>query len=392
MAANPIDVKAVTAAGLAALKRGDPLAARACFDQAVSTGAADASVWYGLSLVHRMLGASDQEGAALDEALKHDARHLPSLIAKGDLFAKLGDRRAADSYYSAASKLAAMIPDLPTEWQAELRRIEVASQRFAREYEKHLLAALGSAGLGATGTQRFAHAIDLLLGKKQIYLQQPKNFFFPELPHIQFFDRLDFPWVAALERECAAIRAEVAAVLDAGTGLVPYLQRDANRPAFNKTGLLDNTDWSAFFLIKDGEPVAENAARCPRTMAALRYVPLCRIDNRTPSVLFSVLRPGARIPPHHGFMNTRLICHLPLIVPPDCGIRVGNETRAWREGEVLVFDDSIEHEAWNASSQRRAVLIFDIWRPELSDKERALVAMMLAAIDQYEGRRRQWVD
>jgi aspartyl/asparaginyl beta-hydroxylase (cupin superfamily) len=108
-------------------------------------------------------------------------------------------------------------------------------------------------------------------------------------------------------------------------------------------------------------------------------------------VLFSLLRPGARIPPHHGFMNARLICHLPLIVPPNCGLRVGNETREWREGEVVVFDDSIEHEAWNSSNEPRAVLIFDVWRPELSDKERHLVTTMLAAIDRFDGPR-QWTD
>jgi aspartyl/asparaginyl beta-hydroxylase (cupin superfamily) len=70
--------------------------------------------------------------------------------------------------------------------------------------------------------------------------------------------------------------------------------------------------------------------------------------------------------------------------------RVGNETRPWREGEVVIFDDSIEHEAWNRSQQLRVVLLFDIWRPELTDKERALVATMLESIDRYGGPRREW--
>jgi aspartate beta-hydroxylase len=166
---------------------------------------------------------------------------------------------------------------------------------------------------------------------------------------------------------------------------VPYVQRDPDRPAFDVRGLLDNPKWSAFFLIKDGAVVESHAARCPRTMAALAAVPLCRIDRRTPSVLFSLLQPGARIPPHHGFTNARLIGHLPLIVPSDCALRVGSETRAWREGEVLLFDDSIEHEAWNSSERPRMVLIFDVWRPELSAKERELIAAMLGAIDTFGG-------
>jgi aspartate beta-hydroxylase len=109
-------------------------------------------------------------------------------------------------------------------------------------------------------------------------------------------------------------------------------------------------------------------------------------------VLFSLLRPGARIPPHHGFTNARLICHLPLIVPPQCALRVGNETRSWTEGEVVLFDDSIEHEAWNSSNEPRIVMIFDVWRPELSAEERDLVAAVLAAVDSFGGSRRQWTE
>jgi aspartate beta-hydroxylase len=170
------------------------------------------------------------------------------------------------------------------------------------------------------------------------------------------------------------------------------VQRDRDRPTFDMRGLLDNPSWGAFFLIKDGAPVEENAPLCPRTMAAVSELPLCRIDGRTPSVLFSLLRPGARIPPHHGFTNARLIGHLPLIVPPGCALRVGNETRAWREGEVLLFDDSIEHEAWNRSERSRVVLIFDVWRPELSSVERRLVTRMLTAIDGFGGPRQRWAE
>ena len=83
-------------------------------------------------------------------------------------------------------------------------------------------------------------------------------------------------------------------------------------------------------------------------------------------------------------VNTRLICHLPLIVPENCGaLRVGNEMRAWTEGEMLIFDDSIQHEAWNDSDKERVVLLFDIWRPELSEEERALVGTVLTAARSY---------
>lgn len=332
------------------------------------------------------------EGAALDRALALDPHHLPSLLAKGDLFAKRKDLRAADAFYRAALKLAATNPSLPPDWRAALGRAQEFSQQIARDYEAHLLRALGPAGLGTPGTERFSHAVDLLLGRTEIYLQQPKFFYYPELPQIQFFDRSDFPWIEAFEREFAAIRAEAAALLKVDTGFVPYIQGTANRPTFDVRGLMNNTNWGAFFLIKDGVVVRDNAALCPRTMAALSAVPLCMIEDRTPSVLFSLLRPGTRIPPHHGFMNARLIGHLPLIVPPNCALRVGNQTREWREGQIVLFDDSIEHEAWNSSAEPRIVLIFDVWRPELSLKERELVAATLKAIDQFDGSSRKWTE
>jgi aspartate beta-hydroxylase len=108
-------------------------------------------------------------------------------------------------------------------------------------------------------------------------------------------------------------------------------------------------------------------------------------------VLFSLLRPGAHIAPHNGYTNVRLICHLPLIVPGHCTLRVGNETRSWREGELMIFDDSIEHEASNGSSELRAILLFDVWRPEVTADERTLVSALLKSVDAF-GPQRQWTD
>jgi aspartyl/asparaginyl beta-hydroxylase (cupin superfamily) len=81
----------------------------------------------------------------------------------------------------------------------------------------------------------------------------------------------------------------------------------------------------------------------------------------------------------------RLVTHLPLVVPPGCGFRVGNDVRAWAEGQAWVFDDTIEHEAWNDSEQLRAILMFDIWHPQLTGPERALVTAMNAGINAFSG-------
>ena len=154
--------------------------------------------------------------------------------------------------------------------------------------------------------------------------------------------------------------------------------------------MLNNPAWSAHYLWKNGEVVAENAARFPKTMHALRNAPLSYVPNRSPSILFSLLRPGAHIPPHNGLINTRLICHLPVIVPGKCRFRVGNETRDWVEGKGWAFDDTIEHEAWNGSDRTRVILLFDVWRPELTDEERKLVVSLFETIDAHSGKKPDW--
>ena len=161
----------------------------------------------------------------------------------------------------------------------------------------------------------------------------------------------------------------------------PYLQAREDRPTYDFHGLLDNPDWSTLYLWENGGPVEQNVARFPKTFAAMQQVPLPHITTRAPSILFSLLKPGARIEAHNGMINTRLICHLPLIVPPGCGFRVGNEVREWEVGKLLIFDDTIEHEAWNDSGEDRVVLIFDVWRPELTEDERRAVTAIFEAID-----------
>jgi aspartyl/asparaginyl beta-hydroxylase (cupin superfamily) len=189
--------------------------------------------------------------------------------------------------------------------------------------------------------------------------------------------------VPELEAATPAIRAELEALLDAGADFQPYIEDDRNRPHREFYGLHGNDSWTALYLWKDGQPVEEVAARCPQTMAALARVPMTRIGSRTPSVLFSKLTPGAHIPPHRGMLNCRLICHLPLIVPDGCWLRVGNETRSWNEGKLLIFDDSIQHEAKNDSGETRIILLFDVWRPELSEDERAGISAIFDTIDRF---------
>jgi aspartyl/asparaginyl beta-hydroxylase (cupin superfamily) len=378
----PADLQQAWEAGARALREGRARDALSEFSKITALGQAGAPVWAAAAVAHRALGDAAGEREALKTALRVDPRNLHALLMMADHFAEAGDTRAADSYYNAFSKLAEATGDPAL--KGKIDRALRARADYAASYAARLGEGLRGHDLARPGAARMRRALDLMLGKSELFLQQPRYFYFPELPNIEYAERQAFPWLDRVEAATDAIRAELLQVLEQDQAFAPYIEAEPDRPLFDDQGKVGNPNWSAFYLWKAGAPVPENAARCPATMAALSEAPLCRIPGRTPSIFFSLLRPGMHITPHHGFMNARYVCHLPLIVPGDCAMRVGSQTRAWAEGEACVFDDSIEHEAWNRHPDRlRVVLIFDIWRPELSADERDFIGAVMQAVDSY---------
>lgn len=374
------------AAGVAALRKGDAEGAKQILHEVIGRGNPLPAPWFLLAQACRHAGDRDGEDAALDKVLEAQPRNIGALIMKGDCYARNGDKRAAGSFYRDALLLASAggTPQSPI-IAAELQRVEAASQQFSRDFEGHLESRLTNAGLPERArSNRFRDALDIMAGRKQVYLQQPTSFYFPGLPQIEFYERSEFPWVTEIEAAIPDIRGELEAVVREDQAFSPYIQHDPDRPPLT-SDLLGDPSWSAFHLFEAGAPLPENAGRCPITMEALRCAPMPFIRGRSPMALFSLLKPGAHIPPHTGLFNTRLICHIPLILPPNCSLRVGNQIREWRPGEALFFDDSIEHEAWNRSSETRVVLIFEVWRPEISEDERQALTAMFEAITDYGG-------
>ena len=391
MQAPLIDTLSLARSGVEALRRGDARAARESFERIVATGQADASACLGLAYACRSLQDNEASRAAVDKALALEPRNLRALILKADHLAEEGDARAASAFYLAAVKAAPPPDQLPSDLRNDVERAQAMCDRYAAQFEAFLKDRLLGSGLAdGRPARRFAQSLDILFGKKKIYFQDPLYYFFPELPQIQFYERNDFPWLDKIESATAEIRAELMEVLKEEAAFTPYVQGEARRPHNEQEGMLNNPAWSAYYLWKDGAVVADHAARCPRTMQALAGAPLTKVKGRSPAVLFSLLRPGAHIPPHTGYVNTRLICHLPLVVPGSCSLRVGNDTRALVEGKAWLFDDTMEHEAWNGSDRTRVILLFEIWRPELTGEERRFVSAMFEAIDTHSGTTSAW--
>jgi len=373
------DLEAIARSGVTALRAGDAAAAREAFDAVVAAGAATPQLKLLQAQACIALGEGAAAERALDGVLADDPRNLFALTMRGDAALGRGDEQSATSFYQLA--LANRPPDaaLSPDLRARLDRAEAHMTAIGGRFRAHLDRAL--AAVPQPGA-RFAEAVDILAGEKPIQLQQPTSFYFPQLPQIAFYAREDFAWVAALEAAVPAMRAELEALLATDAGLTPYVQAAPDR-ASRGHALLNDPRWSAVHLWQDGERTTA-APLAPVTMAALDAVPLPFIAGRSPMALFSVLAAQTHIPRHHGMLNTRLIVHVPLIVPDGCRLRVGNHTRTVEPGKAMIFDDSIEHEAWNDSDAVRVVLLFEIWRPELTEAERRALTAMFEAIATYE--------
>lgn len=332
--------------------------------------------WFNAAREQSAAGDDEAALASLDRALALQPYFLPALLAKGKVLDRLGRGEEAIVLYRA---FLPSLPDgagFPESIRAQIAEaraaVEADSERRAEAYAE-AVAEVAAAHPGADFRRAEAFA-GQRAGRRKVYVQQPTGGHFPFLPAIEFFDRGLFPWIEALERETDAIRGELLSLwAEEDPNFRPYVAYDPTQPTNQWAELNLSPRWSAWFLWENGERIEANCARCPATAEAIGRVPLVDIPGKAPSVMFSVLQPRTRIPPHTGSTNARTTVHLPLVVPEGCGFRVGAETREWREGEAWAFDDTIEHEAWNDGPQVRAILILDVWNPLLSEAEREVV-------------------
>ena len=389
----PGNPEAINFVAITALQAGETRRSLELLQQGVAVNPGDATLHKNLGLAYRASGDSQSAITAFSEAVRLKPDFVTAHLNRGALLAELGRREEALNAYmlgfDAGEKigqflnLSSMPPGIRV-----LAEKGFALLREARLAAFHAALAPVEKQHGAAALARVWQCLHAYLGMQPEAqlgpLQRPTFMSFPGIPSRAWFERAEFPWMQDLERHTDAIRAELLAVLGSDVGFRPFIQVPTEHPgaAYWKQ-LNDSPSWNAFFFYRDGERNAENHARCPVTSAALDAAPLIRVAEHSPEVFYSVLKPGAHIPPHTGVVNVRLVTHLPLIVPPDCGIRVGSETRGWEEGKCVVFDDTFEHEAWNKSGQTRVVLIFDTWNPYLSAAERDGMRAAIEALGRF---------
>ena len=379
LAAAPNHPQALTFLGQYSMRRGDTRGAIDMLERATRAAPRDPIVLLNLAFAQRAAGNTAAEMGALSAALAADPYCYPALLARGALLERTGQQREAARTYRDALKIVPSDDRLSPDMRAMAERARAAVKENIEALDAFLEKKLGP--MRREAQTRFDEAKDAMIGKKQIYVSEASLFRVPRLPAIPFFDRDLFPWLAEFEAQTPAIREELVNLLQTKKeGFHPYMQYPEGVPLNQWAELNNNMRWKSLDLWKDGKRVEEHAVLCPRTMAALENVPLSFIPDVAPCALFSALEPRTHIPAHAGVTNARSLVHLPLILPGPARFRVGNEVREWKLGQAWVFDDTLEHEAWNDADQLRVIMIVDVWNPYLSEGERELIA---AAISGY---------
>ena len=375
-------------AGIAALQGSRAKEARDQFQAAIDAGLATANSWLGLTLASLVLEDNRAAETAVDEVLFREPRHLRGLIIKGDLLLGRDEPRAAFSYYNLIMQLAATLADIPAQLKQDLARIQDRMAEMSAQFQSDLMGYLSEGGYRReAASARFNLGLDMLLGKVERehdprpFPKKPHAFYLPDMPYQPFYPVDTLPWVSRLESATDAINQELNHFLSGQPQeFAPYVHGGLEVPAQTPESINDPDSWTAAFLWRDGMAQEDVMSEHPTLCSLMESMPLTEVGGFLPSVLFSRLRPGARIDPHTGLLNCRLICHLPLVVPPGCGLRVGEERREVARGRVWAFDDSINHEAWNDSDADRIVLIFDIWHPDLDEQEQRDIKALLEAV------------
>lgn len=193
----------------------------------------------------------------------------------------------------------------------------------------------------------------------------PGRLWIPGLRAQPWHDPAELPWLAEVAASRAELLAEARALLERGLFAVSGESRED----------LDYRGWVAVDLMTINLDVGEDSFRAETYTFPenRRRAPLAaKLMKRLPLIgdcFYSVLKPGGVVNPHFSYFNGKLICHLGLSVPPDCGIRVAGETRRWEDGNFLLFDDTYTHDTWNRSEAPRILFHMGVWHPDLAPHE-----------------------
>ncbi|MGL5838404.1 MAG: aspartyl/asparaginyl beta-hydroxylase domain-containing protein [Sphingorhabdus sp.] len=339
------------------------------------------AAWMKLAAMANAMGDAPASLDAANGALAIQPMDFTALLMRAmQLHALERFDEAGDGYGRALAQL-------PGTYPPQMKpAIDIARQRYRDWQQRQFQNLCNKVSAVTPMSQKFERFIASALRMEPFEREGPTHYCYPGLGSIGYYDDCLFGWLTDLEAASNIIQDEFERVVDAEAAqLVPYINYPAGVPLEQWSILNNNADWTAIHLLQNGRTIEANARHCPQLMKLLATLPQPDIYGAGPNAMFSLLAPGAHIPPHTGISNARLVCHLPIIVPEGCWFRIGKETRLWERGKAWVFDDTIEHEAMNPSGELRVVMICDIWHPMLDATERAGIKAVIEAGGQLHG-------
>ena len=388
---QPHDVESIDVLALIALRRGQVSQARELLEAAVAAAPEHALTWHHLGRVHEVAGDLAGAAAAHRSALTLAPAMFVIRLHYASALERIGQiEQAALQFFRAIQDAQAHGRWTNAETTAPaLRPMVEHAVQVVRSNRRNTFATLFEPlrqRFGADSLQRVERCLRIYFHEEAPVFpdprQRPTFLYFPGLPPAPYPERALFPWIESLEAHTDAIRKELLRLLPSETGRERVFSNETIERQ-NLRGLRTPPSWNGYYFYRHGVRREDNCSSCPVTARALDLLPLSHIREHGPEVLFSVFTAGTHLLPHRGVTNTRLVGHLPLIVPGDCALNVGGEVHHWREGQVVIFDDTYEHEAWNRSDRTRVVLIFDLWNPYLTEAERAAVELLVPAIGDF---------
>ena len=282
-----MDVQTAIREGVEHLRRGDIVGAADHLKAAFDAGASDIAGLTALGYCARALARHELAFDVADRILKLDPLHIEAMLIKADALKAQGRLRLALGFFNGAVRAAAAGAQVSSDLVPEIERARRECDAAARDLEGRLRERVRRLGVAdGRGRSRIERSIDVMLGKKPVYFQDPQKFFFPELPHIQFYERDQFPWAEEVEAGFDAILADLRSIEADEDCFEPYVQHNAKAAINADPALQNNKSWSAFHLIRDGTEMPENMRRCAATLKALAPAPIPKLRDLSPAVVF----------------------------------------------------------------------------------------------------------
>ena len=172
-------------------------------------------------------------------------------------------------------------------------------------------------------------------------------YMFSKVPTTPYVRHEEFPDLKLLHDNWEVIRDEAMQLNEQGAIKASDDLDDIGFNSFFKTG------WTRFYLKWYGSSLASAANLCPETTRMVESLPSVK------GAMFAMLPPGARLVKHRDPFAGSLRYHMGLKTPNDdrCFIDVDGTKYSWRDGEVVMFDETYIHYAENQTEENRCYFI-----------------------------------